>query len=56
VTGDEALLEQEGAELGARLDDVDALEQLERLPRPVRLPLQEVVAGAPAQVLGLADV
>ena len=56
VTGDEALLEQEGAELRPRLDDLDALEQLERLTGVVGLALEEVVAGAPPQVLGLADV
>ena len=56
VPRDQAALEQERGELGAGLDHVDALEQLERLPGVERLPLQEVVARAPPQVLGLADV
>ena len=56
MAGDEALLEQQGAELGARLDDLDVVEQLERLAGVVGLTLQEVVARAPPQVLGLADV
>ncbi|OPZ43430.1 MAG: hypothetical protein BWY94_01878 [Actinobacteria bacterium ADurb.BinA094] len=54
--GDEPALEQQRGELGARLDDVDALEQLERLPGVERLALQEVVARATPQVVGLADV
>ncbi len=56
VLADEPALEQQRAELGAGLDDVDALEQLQRLPGVERLALQEVVARAAAQVLGLADV
>jgi hypothetical protein len=56
MLGDEALLEQQGGELGARLDDLERGEQLERLAGAVGLTLQEVVARAPAQVLGLADV
>ncbi len=53
---DEALLEQQGAELGAGLDDVDVVEQFQRLPGVVGLALEEVVARAAPQVLGLADV
>ena len=56
MAGDEPVLEQQGAELRAGLDDVDTLEELERLPRVVGLALQEVVARAASQVLGLADV
>ena len=56
VPGDEPVLEQQGAELRAGLDHVDALEELQRLPGVERLALQEVVARAAPQVLGLADV
>ena len=56
MLGDEPALEQQRAELRAGLDDVDALEQLQRLPGVERLALQEVVARAAPQVLGLADV
>ncbi len=56
VLGDEPLLEQQGGELGAGLDDIEPVEQLERLPRAVGLALQKVVARAAPQVLGFADV
>ena len=56
MLGDQPALEQERAELRAGLDDLDALQQLQRLAGVVGLALQEVVARAAPQVLGLADV
>ena len=56
VARDQAALEQQRAELRARLDDFDALEQLQSLAGVVGLALEEVVARAAPQVVGLADV
>ena len=56
VPRDEPLLEQQSGEFGARLDDVQRVQQLERLAGVVGLALQKVVARAAPQVLGFADV
>ena len=56
VLADQPRLEQQRGELGARLEDVEAVEELEGLAGAVGLTLHEVVAGPAAQVLGLADV
>ncbi len=56
MLGDESFLEQKGAELGAGLHRLDALQQLQRLACMVGLTLEKMVPGAASQVLGLADV
>ena len=56
VARQQATLKEQRRKLGAALDDLEVIEQLQRLAGAMGLSLQEVIARATAQVLGLADV